>query len=161
MPGSNPLRRHWLNFWTLSEGVGVPPISPWFFPSSRGSRSGYTVAIENPFRLAVGRAGLNIARVVSHTAVSHLVQVGVSLSTVQRMSGPRLAIVARYAHQNGDHIRAAMSNLEGRISGTITPKLHKRKSRLQRKRPRSLIWLVPVKGIEPSTFSLQVSCSTN
>lgn len=80
----------------------------------------------------MARAGLNIAQVVRHTfrhtAVSHLVQAGVDLPTVQRVSGHKtLAMVARYAHQDGDHIQAAMSKLEGRISDTITPKLHKRK----------------------------------
>ncbi len=110
----------------------VPRDTPWLFPSSRRSKAGHTVAIEKPFRLAVARAGLNIAQVVRHTlrhtAVSHLVQAGVDLPTVQRVSGHKtLAMVARYAHQDGDHIQAAMSKLEGRISDTITPKLHKRK----------------------------------
>ncbi len=78
----------------------------------------------------MARAGLNVAQVVRHTqrhtAVSHLVQASVDLPTVQRVSGHKtLAMVARYDHQDSDHIQAAMSKLEGRISDTITPKLHK------------------------------------
>lgn len=76
----------------------------------------------------MARAGLNIAQVVRHTAVTHLLQLGVDRLTVQRVSGRKtLEMVPRYAHQDGDHIQAAMSKLEGRISDTITPKLHKRK----------------------------------
>lgn len=80
----------------------------------------------------MARAGLNSAQVVRHTlrhtAVSHLVQAGVALPTVQRVSGHKtLAMVARYAHQDGDHIQAAMVKLEGRFASTITPELRKRK----------------------------------
>ncbi|MCE8525709.1 tyrosine-type recombinase/integrase [Ruegeria pomeroyi] len=54
-----------------------------------------------------------------HTAVTHLVQAGVDLPTVQRISGHKtLSMVARYAHQSGSHIEAAMERLEGRVSGT-------------------------------------------
>ena len=68
-----------------------------------------------------------------HTAISHLVQAGVDLPAVQRISGHKtLAMVARYSHQNGAHIQAAMDKLEARLniespvnSGTITPELHK------------------------------------
>ena len=77
-------------------------------------------------------AGLNVAQVVHHalrhTTVLHLVQAGVDLPAVQRVSGHKtLAMVARYAHQDGDHIQAAMSKLQGRIFDTITPELHKQK----------------------------------
>lgn len=110
----------------------MPADTPWLFPSSRRSKVGHTVAIEKPFRLAMVRAGLNIAQVVRHTlrhtAVSRQVQAGVDLPTVQRVSGHKtLAMVARYAHQDGDHIQAAMSKLEGRFASTITPELHKQK----------------------------------
>ncbi|AZG10830.1 site-specific integrase [Pigmentiphaga sp. H8] len=110
----------------------VPSDTPWLFPSPRGSKSGHTVAIEKPFRESVARAGLDPRQVVRHTlrhtAVSHLVQAGVDLPTVQRVSGHKtLAMVAHYAHQDGDHIQSAMDKLESRISGTITRKLHKSK----------------------------------
>lgn len=115
----------------------VPRDTQWLFPSSRGSKSGHTVALEKPYRVAVARAGLDPTQVVRHTlrhtAVTHLVLAGVDLPTVQRVSGHKtLAMVARYAHQDGDHIQAAMGKLEGRISGTITPKLHKTKKPTRR-----------------------------
>lgn len=40
----------------------VPADTPWLFPSPVRSKSGHTVAIEKPFRLAVARAGLNVAQ---------------------------------------------------------------------------------------------------
>jgi site-specific recombinase XerD len=50
-----------------------------------------------------------------HTAITHLVQEGVDLPTVQRISGHKtLSMVAKYAHQNGQHIQAAMDKLEER-----------------------------------------------
>ncbi|MEI2415486.1 tyrosine-type recombinase/integrase [Orrella sp. JC864] len=115
----------------------VPKGTPWLFPASRASKSGHTVALEKPFRAAVARAGLDPAQVVRHTlrhtAVSHLVQAGVDLPTVQRVSGHKtLAMVARYAHQDGAHVQAAMDKLDGRFAGTITPELHKRKRPTQR-----------------------------
>lgn len=77
-------------------------------------------------------AGFGPAQVVRHTlrhtAVSHLVQAGVDLPTVQRVSGHKtLAMVARYAHQDGEHIQTAMDKLEGRYVNTITPEVHKQK----------------------------------
>lgn len=57
-----------------------------------------------------------------HTAITHLVQSGVDLPTVQRINGHKtLAMVARYSHQNGDHIQAAMEQLQERI----TQELHR------------------------------------
>jgi len=52
-----------------------------------------------------------------HTAITHLVQSGVDLPTVQRISGHKtLAMVARYSHQSGEHIAAAMDRLEERVT---------------------------------------------
>ncbi len=49
------------------------------------------------------------------SAITHLVQAGVDLPTVQRISGHKtLQMVARYSHQNGEHIQAAMDVLEKR-----------------------------------------------
>jgi integrase len=88
----------------------------WLFPSARSS-SGHVVAIEKPFRRVVVNAGLDVKRVVRHTlrhtAITHLVQSGVDLPTVQRISGHKsLSMVSRYSHQNGAHIEAAMDKLE-------------------------------------------------
>ena len=67
----------------------------------------------------VKAAGLDPKEIVRHTlrhtAISHLVQAGVDLPTVQRMSGHKnLQMVERYSHQNEEHIRAAMDKLERR-----------------------------------------------
>ncbi len=51
-----------------------------------------------------------------HTAITHLVQAGVDLPTVKRISGHKtLAMVERYAHANGTNIQTAMDKLEGRL----------------------------------------------
>ena len=98
----------------------VPQASEWLFPSAL-SKSGHTMAIQKPFRQAAVDAGLDPAQVVRHTlrhtAVSHLVQSGVDLPTVKRISGHKtLQMVERYAHQNGEHIRAAMDKLQSRMA---------------------------------------------
>ncbi len=56
-----------------------------------------------------------VCPLLSHTAITHLVQAGVDLPTVKRISGHKtLAMVERYAHQNGEHISLAMDKLEDR-----------------------------------------------
>lgn len=74
----------------------------WLFPSTR-SASGYTMNIEKSFRRVVAAAGLDLRQVVRHTlrhtAITHLVQAGVDLPTVQRISGHKtLQMVVRYSH---------------------------------------------------------------
>lgn len=85
-----------------------------------GSKTGHTVAIERVFRRVVKNAKLDPEKVVRHTlrhtAITHLVQAGVDLPTVKRISGHKtLSMVEKYAHQNGAHIEAAMDKLESRI----------------------------------------------
>ncbi|MEI6703247.1 MAG: tyrosine-type recombinase/integrase [Deltaproteobacteria bacterium] len=86
------------------------------------SETGHTVAIEKAFRRVVADAGLpsNVCRhTLRHTAITHLIQSGVDLPTVARISGHRtLAMVARYAHANGEHIQAATDKLERRYQHT-------------------------------------------
>lgn len=96
----------------------LPPGSPWLF-TSLSSRSGHAVDIRYPFVRVVKEAGLDPKEVVRHTlrhtAISHLVQAGVDLPTVQRISGHKtLIMVSRYAHQNGEHVQAAMDKLQNR-----------------------------------------------
>jgi site-specific recombinase XerD len=51
-----------------------------------------------------------------HRAITHLVQAGVDLPTVQKISGHKtLAMVGRYSQANGAHIDAPMDKLESRI----------------------------------------------
>ncbi len=100
----------------------LPEGSPWLFPPAKSKR-GHTVDISKPFRRAVATAGLDPIQVVRHTlrhtAITHLVQAGVDLPTIKRISGHKtLAMVERYAHANGEHISAAMDKLEGRLKLT-------------------------------------------
>lgn len=61
----------------------------------------------------VAGAGLDVKDVLRHTAITHLIQAGVDLPTVQRISGHKtLQKVVSYSHQNGEHIREAMDKLE-------------------------------------------------
>lgn len=90
----------------------------WLFPSSR-SKCGHIKWPEHAFREVVKSAELDPKQVVRHTlrhtAITHLVQAGVDLPTVQRISGHKtLQMVAKYSHQNGEHIRSAMDILEKR-----------------------------------------------
>jgi integrase len=98
----------------------LPDDRPWLFPSTT-SKTGHVINIRKPYRRVVAAADLDLHEVVihtlRHTAVSHLVQAGVDLPTIQRISGHRtLAMVARYAHANGEHINSAMDKLQERIS---------------------------------------------
>ena len=98
------------------------PGQCWLFPATKSnSVSGHTVSIEKPFRRVTEAAGLNSKEIVRHTlrhtAITHLVQAGVDLPTVKRISGHKtLQMVERYSHQNGAHIQAAMDKLEKRYN---------------------------------------------
>ena len=94
--------------------------TPWLFPSP-SSRSGHTTNVRKAYRRVVKAAELDPDQIVRHTlrhtAITHLVQAGVDLPTVKRISGHKtLIMVERYAHANGDHIQAAMDKLEQRYS---------------------------------------------
>jgi integrase len=98
----------------------VPAASEWMFPAVKKSVSGHTMTVTKPFRAAALAAGLDPVQVVRHTlrhtAISHLVQAGVDLPTVKRISGHKtLQMVERYAHQDGEHIQAAMQKLQKRV----------------------------------------------
>lgn len=117
----------------LAKHMGtLPKGTEWLFPSV-ASKSGHLSTIRKAHRRVVKAAGLDpdvvVRHTFRHTAVTHLVQAGVDLPTVQKISGHKtLTMVARYAHANGAHIDAAMERLETRISAekvvSITPKLH-------------------------------------
>jgi integrase len=104
------------------------PDQIWLFPAKR-SATGHCVSIEKPFRRVVIAAGLNpkevIRHTLRHTAITHLVQAGVDLPTVKRISGHKtLQMVERYSHQNGSHIQAAMDKLDQRYR---SPLIHQSK----------------------------------
>ena len=101
--------------------ITLPPGTPWLFPSV-AARDGHTVDVRKAFVRCVIAAGLNPAQVVRHTlrhtAITHLVQAGVDLPTVKRISGHKtMAMVERYAHQSGPHIAEALDKLEDRYRG--------------------------------------------
>jgi site-specific recombinase XerD len=102
-----------------SYAAALQPGNPWLFPSP-GAKAGHTVDVRKPFRRVVAAAGLDpdqiLRHTLRHTAITHLVQAGVDLPTVKRISGHKtLAMVERYAHANGAHIQAAMDKLQARF----------------------------------------------
>jgi integrase len=108
----------------------LPEGSPWLFPSL-ASHTGHTVDIRGAWRRVIIAAGLEPSEVVPHTlrhtAITHLVQAGVDLPTVKRISGHKtLLMVERYSHQNGAHIEAAMDALEARYTFKALPTAHHR-----------------------------------
>lgn len=101
---------------------GMPEKAQWLF-SSPTSSSGHITDIRKAFRRVVEGAGLDpdvvVRHTMRHTAITHLVQAGVDLPTVKRISGHKtLVMVERYAHANGEHIGAAMDLLEQRYKET-------------------------------------------
>lgn len=101
---------------------GLPKDQQWLFASPT-SKTGHVLDIRKAFRRTVAVAGMNpdvvVRHTLRHTAITHLVQAGVDLPTIKRISGHKtLLMVERYAHANGDHIRAAMNRLEARYRNT-------------------------------------------
>ncbi len=104
----------------LAEHIeALPKGCEWLFPSI-ASKNGRLATIRKAHRRVIKAAGLDpdviVRHTFRHTAITHLVQAGVDLPTVQKISGHKtLAMVGRYAHANGAHIDAAMDKLEGRM----------------------------------------------
>ncbi|MBN8450439.1 MAG: site-specific integrase [Candidatus Accumulibacter sp.] len=112
-----PITRSLAEYLT-SYVASLQPGLPWLFPSI-AAKEGRTVNLDKPFRRCVLAAGLDVTQVVRHTlrhtAITHLVQAGVDLPTVKRISGHKnLSMVERYSHQNGAHIQTAMDKLSER-----------------------------------------------
>ncbi|MSN27179.1 MAG: tyrosine-type recombinase/integrase [Geobacter sp.] len=105
--------------WTFA-GRESLVFSSWMRPKK--SLTGHTVNIKVAFRRVVADAELSAdvcRHTLRHTAITHLVQAGVDLPTVGRISGHKtLAMVARYAHANGEHIQSATDKLESRYQHT-------------------------------------------
>ena len=119
-PREQPITQHLADFLVKCIEASQSGTD-WLFPSPT-AREGHTVNIRKPFRRVVAAAGLDPDQVVRHTlrhtAITHLVQAGVDLPTVKRISGHKtLAMVERYAHANSEHIQAAMNKLEHRYRG--------------------------------------------
>ncbi len=89
----------------------------WLFPSRK--KGHHMVNIRKPFIRVVQSADLDPTVInrhtTRHTAITHLVQAGVDLPAVQRISAHKdIKMVARYSHQNGAHLQEAMDKLEER-----------------------------------------------
>jgi integrase len=87
----------------------------WIFPSPRPNacKTGHRHRMDKAFRRAVIRAELDpetvTPHIMRHTAITRLVQAGVDLPTVQKISGHKsLSMVMRYAHVHGTHINEAI-----------------------------------------------------
>lgn len=103
----------------------------WVFPTliPGQSKTGHRTNMGRQFARAVVRAKLDPDKVTPHTmrrtAITRLVQAGVDLPTIQRISGHKtLAMVLRYVNVHGEHIDAAISALDGSFSDAVTPVLH-------------------------------------
>jgi integrase len=86
----------------------------WIFSSPHAdTATGHRVRMDRPFADAAARAGLDpelvTPHVMRHTAITKLVQAGVDLPTIQRISGHKtVAMVLRYVHVHGQHIDQAI-----------------------------------------------------
>ena len=101
----------------------MPKGEEWLFASAN-SASGHLGNVHKAIRRTATSAGLDpdivTPHVLRHTAITHLVQAGVDLPTVKRISGHKtLIMVERYAHANGEHIQAAMDKLQSRYDQGI------------------------------------------
>ena len=121
----------------------------WIFPSPhKDSGTGHRARMDGPFDDAVARAGLDpllvTPHVMRHTAITKLVQAGVDIPTIQRISGHKtVAMVLRYVHVHGQHVDRAIRAIgrtlpepqgNGR-SRTVTQELHTRALASSRARP--------------------------
>lgn len=89
----------------------------------------YRKSMARQFERAVLRAGLEpdkvTPHVMRHTAITSLVQAGIDLPTIQRISGHKtLAMVMRYVHLADDHIDTAIASLDTGMFDEITHELH-------------------------------------
>lgn len=122
-----------------SERDGADDQNAWIFPSPRpnATLTGHRDRMDKPYRRAVIRAGLDPAlvtpHVMRHTAITNLVQAGVDLPTIQKISGHKtLAMVLRYTHVHGTHIDQAIKAIgrgipepsPNRTADTTTQELH-------------------------------------
>lgn len=118
----------------------------WIFPSliAKQSKCGHRTRMDRPFQRAVLAAGLDPNEVTPHTmrrtAITRLIQAGVDLPTVQRISGHKtLDMVLRYAKLQPHHIDEAMEKIGAAALDTITQELHSRpKSANENKRAHGL-----------------------
>lgn len=101
----------------------------WLFPATRShSKTPNRQSMEDQFARAVVRAGLDPTKVtphtMRHTAITRLVQSGVDLPTIQRISGHKtLTALMRYVHLTGSHIDDAIAKIDSPLPDNVTPEL--------------------------------------
>jgi integrase len=102
-----PITRHLADF-LAAYIAALPPGSPWLFPSP-GARSGHATDIRKAFCRAVEAAGLDPRQVVRHTYAPYRHHTfGAGGRRLADISDHKtLSMVARYSHQNGEHIEWA------------------------------------------------------
>lgn len=101
----------------------------WIFPSINKSKYPHRKNLDAAFKRAAMAAGLDSTKVtphvMRHTAITRLVQAGIDLPTIQRISGHKtLTMVLRYTHVHAQHIDQALEALDTGQSKPNTPKLH-------------------------------------
>lgn len=103
----------------------------YLFPATRsGTKTPYRRDMDRQFQRAVIRAKLDPSKVtphvMRHTGITKLVEAGIDLPTIQRISGHKtLAMVLRYVHLSDDHIDRSIDTIETDFLDTVSPELHK------------------------------------
>ena len=102
----------------IQERAQRDPSEEWLFPNRKSATRvlPYRAAVSDGFKRAVIRAGLDpkevTPHVMRHTAITRLVEAGVDLPTIQRISGHKtLSMVLRYTHVHGTHINEAIAKI--------------------------------------------------
>lgn len=112
------------------ESIDDQHTSDWLFPATRpGSATPYRQDMARQFERAAIRAGLDPRKVtphvMRHTGITRLVQAGVDIPTIQKISGHKtLGMVMRYVHLTDDHIDDSIAAIDTGFLGALTPKLH-------------------------------------
>lgn len=106
------------------------PNDVWLFPATRDdSTAPHRTDMRRQFERAVIRAQLDPRKVtphvMRHTGITRLVQAGIDLPTIQRISGHKtLAMVMRYVHLSDEHIDRAIAAIDTGFLDAIAPELH-------------------------------------
>ena len=101
----------------------------YIFPARGKTKLPYRRDMRIGFERAVIRAGMDPRKVtphvMRHTAITRLVQAGVDIPTIQKISGHKtVAMVLHYTHVHGIHIDNAIEALDQGFAGALTPELH-------------------------------------
>jgi integrase len=104
--------------------------SGWIFPAERTMlcKKPHRTAMDDGFRRAVKRAGLDPSKVtphlMRHTLVTDLSRT-VDVATIQKISGHKTAaMVMHYTHVNDERIDLALGAIDSAFASEVTPKLH-------------------------------------